>query len=520
MRSVSLTLSTTFHSDRTLAGGFGNTRDDLWGQRALFQRDDHGLPSLSAFAPGRRDLLQQHFPDFELAPDLGSRIGTLTWYRGVLTCVGLCALTCLMSPGFENPIYGYVPRATDGASWEAGKAQAIAPLALGASSGHRMAATALVAPLSDTPERPILNVTTKLASGDALMNALQRSGVGSGDAGHTVDLIRNALALETIQAGTPLDITLGRRTDKSQPRPLQNVAFRARFDLKLEVARKGNELALNEIPIAIDNTPLRIQGEIGSSLYRSARAAGAPAKAVEAYIKSVATRVPVGHMNSGCKFDLILEQARAETGEVKLGNLMFAGVTGCETKVQLVRWSVDGHDEWYDGSGKGERKGMMAMPVAGHITSGYGMRMHPLLGYNRMHKGMDIGAPYGAPIYAATDGVVTIAGRHGGYGNFVKLDHAGGLATGYGHMSRIAVRWGERVHKGEVIGYIGSSGMSTGPHLHYELYKNGVAINPSSVSFSVVRQLSGEDMSEFRAKLSRLMSVPVGTPAHEEQTND
>jgi murein DD-endopeptidase MepM/ murein hydrolase activator NlpD len=468
-------------------------------------------------APQRTGLLARHFPDFEIAPDLGSRIGTLTWYRGAATCLGLCGLALLLSPGFENPIYGYVPPALQGADWDAAKAQAIAPLAKGADTGYRMAATALVAPLTDTPERPIINVTAKLASGGSLMGVLQRSGVGGGDADKVVDLISEALALGEIQPGTPLDITLGRRADKSQPRPLENLAFRARFDLKLEVARNGGELALNEIPIRIDNTPLRIQGEFGPSLYRSARAAGAPAKAVEAYIKSVATRTPVSRLGSGCKFDIIMEQARAETGEVKLGNLMFAGVTGCSNKLQLVRWSVDGRDEWYDASGKGQRTGMMAMPVAGRITSSYGVRRHPVLGFARMHKGLDIGAPYGAPIYAATDGTVVFAGRNRGYGNFVKLDHAGSLATGYGHMSRIAVRYGQRVRKGQVIGYIGSTGMSTGPHLHYELYKNGAAINPRAVAFSVVRQLSGGDMSEFRAKLGRLLSVPVGAGARSDE---
>jgi murein DD-endopeptidase MepM/ murein hydrolase activator NlpD len=476
------------------------------------------MPDLGRSANARVGLLQRHFPDFEIAPDLGSRIGTLTWYRGAATCLGLCGLALLLSPGFENPIYGYVPPALQGSDWEAAKAQAITPLARGAVTGTHMAATGLVSPLTDTPERPIIKVTTNLASGTALTNALQRSGVGLGDADHVVDLIKNKLALGDIQPGTALDITLGRRADKSQPRPLINVAFRARFDLRLEVVRNNGTLGLNAIPIAIDNTPLRIQGEFGSSLYRSARAAGAPAKAVEAYIKSVATRVPVSHMGSACKFDLIVEQARAETGEVRLGNLMFAGVNGCASKVQLVRWSVDGHDEWYDGSGKGERTGMMSMPVAGHITSSYGMRRHPLLGYTRMHKGMDIGAPYGAPIYAATDGVVAMAGRNHGYGNFVKLNHAGGLATGYGHMSRIAVSSGQRVRKGQVIGYIGSTGMSTGPHLHYELYRNGVAINPNSVAFTVVRQLTGGDLSEFRARLGRLMSVPVGAGAHEDET--
>ncbi len=211
-----------------------------------------------------------------------------------------------------------------------------------------------------------------------------------------------------------------------------------------------------------------------------------------------------------------MEQQRAATGEVQLGSLMYAGLTQCGERLQLMPWETDGHTEWLDASGRGQRTGMMTMPVNGHVTSGYGMRMHPLLGFTRMHKGIDIGAPWGSPIYAATDGTVVMAGRNGGYGNFVKLAHAGGLGTGYGHMSKIAVRAGQHVGKGQVIGYVGSTGMSTGPHVHYELYKNGVAINPNSASFTIVHQLQGGDLSEFRSRLAHLLSVPVGGAPKEE----
>ncbi|MBO9712367.1 MAG: M23 family metallopeptidase [Sphingomonas sp.] len=488
------------------------------GQRALFERDSFGIPFAGREAPERPNVIERYFPNFDIAPDLGSRIGTLTWYRGAATCIGLCGLALLMSPGFENPIYGYVPPALSGGEWDAAKAQAIAPLAKGAGTGKHMAETALVSPLSETPERPIVNLAVKLLSGNSMLGALQRSGVGGSDAGQVVALIGKAMELGQIQPGTSLDLTLGRRADKSQPRPLENLAFRARFDLKLEVARTGNALALHSIPIAVDHTPLRLQGEFGPSLYRAARAAGAPAKAVEAYIKSVATRVPMSRMGAGCKFDLIMEQARAETGEVQLGNLMFAGVNGCASKVQLVRWKADGRDSWYDASGKGESRGMMTMPTHGRISSSFGMRRHPILGFTRMHKGIDIAVAYGSPVYAATDGVVQFAGRSSGYGNFVKLSHGEGLGTGYGHLSRIFVRPGQRVRKGQMIAASGNSGLSTGPHLHYELYKNGVAINPASMSFTVVQQLRGDDLSDFRAKLGQLMAVPVAAaPKHEDE---
>src|SRR5205085_6065888 len=124
--------------------------------------------------------------------------------------------------------------------------------------------------------------------------------------------------------------------------------------------------------------------------------------------------------------------------------------------------------------------------------------------------GEDFAAAYGSPIYAVSDGVVQYAGWHGGHGNFVKLAHAGGIGTGYGHMSRIAVGPGMRVRAGQVIGYVGSTGLSTGPHLHFEAYRNGVTVNPAGMQFTIPAQLSGKDLAVFRARLAALMKVTPG----------
>ena len=121
------------------------------------------------------------------------------------------------------------------------------------------------------------------------------------------------------------------------------------------------------------------------------------------------------------------------------------------------------------------------MPVNGRVTSGFGERFHPILGYERFHAGLDLAAAAGTPIVAAADGKVVSAGWAGGYGRQVAIVHAGGLETRYGHMSRIAAYAGEAVHRGDVIGYVGSSGLSTGPHLHFEVTRNGRPVNPLSV---------------------------------------
>jgi murein DD-endopeptidase MepM/ murein hydrolase activator NlpD len=131
-----------------------------------------------------------------------------------------------------------------------------------------------------------------------------------------------------------------------------------------------------------------------------------------------------------------------------------------------------------NGNGTGTGNGRFAWPVSGSVTSGFGPRNHPIHGGSRMHAGVDISAPSGAPIKAGDDGVVVMAGSNGGYGNWTLVDHGSGLATGYAHQSSIGVSVGQRVGRGEVIGRVGSTGASTGPHLHFEVRVNGNPVNP------------------------------------------
>lgn len=472
-----------------------------------------------AIAPVREATFQERLRhtlhQIDWVPDLGSRVGSLTWWRGLATCGGLCAAVLLTAPGIR-PIPGFVATGMTSAERDEARTLSIAPLAFGASTGRRMAANDLVRPLAETPERPVVDLTTTLGSGDSFGAALQRAGVGRADAARAADLVAGVVALGDLKPGTTLDLTLGRRLDRRAARPLERLAFRARFDLNVALHRQGEGanagLTMEQRPIAIDHTPLRIQGLVGSSLYRSARAAGAPAKLVEAYIKAIAARTSIGAIGASDRFDIIADHARAATGEVQVGQLQYAALDQGAKKLRLVRWEDgDGNGgQFWDANGQTERRGFMGMPVAGRISSTFGMRRHPLLGFLRMHKGLDLAAPYGTPIYAPIEGRVALAGRNRGYGNFVKLDHAAGISSGYGHMSRIAVSPGQSVARGQVIGYVGSTGLSTGPHLHWEVWKNGVTVNPGSISLSSVSTLSGEKMRAFKAKVANLMSVPTG----------
>ncbi|TRD12736.1 M23 family peptidase [Erythrobacter insulae] len=398
------------------------------------------------------------------------------------------------------------------------RSQMIMPLALGADSGRRMGPTAKVIPLASAPERPQISMLATLAPGDSFASMLRRAGVSSGDIGQVSALVGQAMPLAEIEPGTQIDIVLGRRAEEGVPRPLDTLKFRARFDLELEVARQGvaegastgGMLALQKNVIRVDDTPLRVRGFVGASLYRSMRAAGVPASAVQDYIKALDNQINMDReVASTDEFDIVIAYRRAATGERQAGKLLYAGLErDRKPRTQLMRWGDEGR--FFEASGVGEQRNGLVAPVPGQISSRFGMRRHPILGYRRMHSGMDFRARRGTPIVAVTDGTVSSAGRAGGCGIAVKLKHGGNLSTRYCHMSRMSVQRGQQVRRGQVIGYVGSTGLSTGPHLHYEMYRGGKAINPASVKFVTRAQLSGAELADFRRQLSKLKEVEVG----------
>jgi murein DD-endopeptidase MepM/ murein hydrolase activator NlpD len=442
----------------------------------------------------------------EFAPDLARDVGSRRWLRGLATLAGLTALALAGWPDFAPLRAAPVMRLDDGARDEF-RSQMIMPLALGADSGAHMGPTRGVMRLKDAPERPRLDLVATLGAGDSFERMLLRAGVSPAEAGQIAGLVAGKMPLGDIESGTQVDITLGRRASDEAARPLDSLSFRARFDLQLAVGRVNGHLVLKPHPIAVDTTPLRIRGTVGSSLYRSARAAGAPASAVQEYLRTLDGEMDLDNVAAGDEFDMIVDYRRAATGESEVGKLLYVGlIRGGKARKQLMRW--DGR--FYEASGVGETRQGLMRPVPGWQTSGYGLRRHPVLGYTRMHKGIDFHAPYGSPIYAVSDGTVEFAGRHGGHGNFVKLGHGGGLETGYAHMSRIAVSNGERVRRGEVIGYVGSTGLSTGPHLHFEVYRNGQTVNPATVTYVNRAQLGGAQLAAFRSTLAELQRVTPG----------
>ena len=257
-------------------------------------------------------------------------------------------------------------------------------------------------------------------------------------------------------------------------------------------------------PVAAE--PLRIRGQVSDGLYWSLRGAGASPQVAAQYLAALATEIDVGgDFFPGDQFDLVLGS--------RGGALLYAGLDrGAAPDLQLVRWTANGRNEWIDAANADKPAPVSASalwPVAGRITSYFGYRIHPILRFARFHSGVDFGASWGTPIVAAADGQVVAAGWAGGYGRQVRIAHNGGLVTSYSHMSGIAAEPGSFVHAGQLIGYVGSSGLSTGPHLHFEVRRDGVAVNPLSVRFASAPQVDNRLADAVKARLKALLSVGV-----------
>lgn len=452
----------------------------------------------------------------DLVVDLGADIGSKRWWRGMGTLGAMLgfAVTVALNPA---PFVEAAQPELATAQLAALDAVSIAPLAFEADGATFHQPTARVTALAEPPERPRIEVTARMRDVDSFNGALRRAGVSAGDVANVSLLVAGHTDVKTLKPGATIDLVLGRRTDKSQPRPLESLAFRAAFDLRLEVNRStAGDLIVTRDEIAVDNSPLVVAGDVGGSLYQTARSFGLPSRVVSSYIKALSPKVNFQRdVGSNDNFQMIVEHRRAETGETETGNLIYAKLGG-KRDVELLRWNHNGRTKFFLADGSSAVEGMIKSPVAGaRFSSGFGSRFHPILQRARMHAGVDFAARSGTPVMSTAPGTVVFTGRNGGYGNQVRVRHANGILTTYSHLSRIAARNGQRVGAGDVIGNVGSTGLSTGPHLHYEVHVAGRPVNPRSAKLPIQEQLEGQELARFKAELQRMRQMKPIAISHD-----
>jgi len=351
---------------------------------------------------------------------------------------------------------------------------------------------------------PSIERRVVVSKGDTLNDILLRQGVPAPEAHDALAAMRNMLDPRALKPGVELKLTFAPEAD-GQSR-LMKVSLPTSPAETVKVERDGKDaFSGSRIAHPLTRRLVRTEGTVRSSLYEDAIASSVPANLLVELIRAFSYDVDFQReMQPGDRFEVVFEQFMDARGELaKTGNVVYAELTLSGHRFKIYRFEREkGFVDYFNAKGESVRKALLRTPIDGaRISSGYGMRLHPILGYTTMHKGVDFAAPTGTPIMAAGDGVVQLAGGRGNYGIYLRVSHNGEYSTAYAHMSGIArgIRVGSHVHQGEVIGYVGSTGLATGPHLYYEVLVHDRQINPLSVRLPTGVKLAGKELQAFLA---------------------
>ena len=354
---------------------------------------------------------------------------------------------------------------------------------------------------SDEATAQAASETITARSGDSLMSLLQHAGIAFGAARSAIDALARKWDPRALKIGQQIALL----RDDSGVKQLRLTPDLQR-DLVLTRGTDGNYIA-SVMPRDILAVPLRIAGTIDSTLFEAAAKAGLPQSVLSDVIHAFSYDVDFQReVQPGDSFEVLFDQLVEEkTGKlVGTGDIAYAALSLSGKLEALYRYTPpNGDPGFYNADGTNVKKALLRTPVDGaRISSSFGMRHHPILGFTRMHQGVDFAVPAGTPIMASGDATVASAGRAGGYGNMVVLHHSASYSTAYGHMSRIAngIKPGVHVRQGDVIGYVGMTGLATGPHLHYEVRVDDRAINPLGVRLAATQKLEGRALADFRAQ--------------------
>ena len=366
------------------------------------------------------------------------------------------------------------------------------------SDGIRKASLAL-----KKPEQPRFK-EVEVASGQTVAGLLQDSGLSGNEAYYAVKALQRHYDVRKVKSGQK--IGLHYEPDENGSMGFKKLEMKLSPVKMISITRAGPKLFTADIE-ELDLVPKSYarKASIKTSLYGSAALAGIPQQIVAEIIRIYSWDIDFQRdLRRGDKIEVMYQTYETEDGEfARYGDILYANLSVRGKDMPIYRYEMNnGSVDFFQPNGMSIRKTLMKTPVDGaRISSGFGMRRHPVLGYNKMHKGVDFSAPTGTPIYAAGDGTVEYAGRNGGYGNYIRLRHNSKLKTAYAHLHKFkrGLKSGMRVEQGEVIGYVGTTGRSTGPHLHYEVLMAGRQVNPRSVDVPTGEQLNGKELERFKS---------------------
>jgi murein DD-endopeptidase MepM/ murein hydrolase activator NlpD len=346
-------------------------------------------------------------------------------------------------------------------------------------------------------------IPVKILPGETFEAAVRRAGVAPDEAHRAVDVLAEAMDTVHIKAGMAFDAAVAQPRGRRGPARLIGLSLKTGPASAITLSRTfDGALRLRELEEKVRDDTTVAEGQVNGSIYESAIKLGATPAITAEVVKLFSHKLDFQRdIQPGDEFKLVFNRRVTESGRtVEVGDLQYAELHG----VRFYRFMrSDGDVEYFDETGKNIKGFLLRTPVDGaRITSLFGMRKHPVLGYTRAHQGVDFGAGTGTPILAAGDGVVLEARRWGGYGNWLRIRHNRDWDTGYGHISRYAkgIRPGVHVKQGEVVAYVGATGLATGPHLHYEVWLDGQRVNPIGAKVPQGTVLGGTELAQFNAQ--------------------
>jgi murein DD-endopeptidase MepM/ murein hydrolase activator NlpD len=352
-----------------------------------------------------------------------------------------------------------------------------------------------------------------------IKEALAEAGYDGDDAMEMADGISSQLSTEALSAGTVLRLGLEVHGDK--PTVMRASVYNG-TNHALTIARDDDgQLVLGDAPeaspeiaTAFDDTPppVRTRGDLPTvydGIYQAAFSYGMSGPMTKKLIRLLASDVDFqSRLNPSDRLEVFFSQPDGDDHMSEDSELLYVSATFGGTTRDFYRFRMsDGGVDYFDGEGRSARQFLLRTPVpTGQFRSGFGARRHPILGYVRMHTGVDWSARTGTPILAAGNGTVAKAGWEGGYGRQTVIRHPNGYETSYNHQSAFAkgIQVGAKVRQGQVIGYVGASGLATGAHLHYELMVNGTKVDPMRVRLPNGKVLKGDDLVAFKQERDRI----------------
>lgn len=351
----------------------------------------------------------------------------------------------------------------------------------------------------------------KVERGDTLMKLLTKNEVDRREAHAAIEALTEVYDPRRMQIGQLFELSLEDPADTKTSPSLVSLSFKADPVRTIQVRYTDDGAYKADVKEkALQRGDAFGAGVIGSSLYEAAVDAGIPVAVLHDMIRIFSFDVDFQRdIQKGDRFEVLYDEQRTSDGTlVRTGNITYAAMTLSGKELAYYQYTPkSGVTDYFDRKGQSVRKTLMRTPVNGaRLSSGFGKRKHPILGYTKMHRGTDFAAPTGTPIMAAGDGVIDYIGRNGSYGKYIRIRHNSTYKTAYAHMSgfKRGLTKGARIKQGETIGYIGTTGRSTGPHLHYEVLENGRQRNPMSVKLPAGEKLKGQELKRFAAALPAL----------------